>query len=297
VAPRLAISSDVLRQFDRLAFVSRRPARAGAGGEHASRRPAPSTDFIDYRPYQPGDDFRRVDWNVYGRLGSLQVKVTEGRERQDVLLVLDCSGSMAFGTPEKLSVAAELVAALAYIGAARSDAVRIACLGRPAASNWLWRPFGRRGRVAELLRELDALTPAGLVDLDSALSDCVTSDVPRGSLAVVVSDLLTPDGASAGLDALRARVADVSVVHLVSPEELEPQLSGEVVLVDEETSATLELGVSLDTLAAYRARLQAWLDARADDCLRRGMRYIRARTDRPLASLVLDDLRRGGLLR
>jgi uncharacterized protein (DUF58 family) len=297
VAPRLAISSDALRQFDRLAFVSRRPARAGTGGEHASRRPAPSTDFIDYRPYQPGDDFRRVDWNVYGRLGSLQVKVTEGRERSDVLLVLDCSGSMNFGSPEKLGVAADLVAALAYIGAAHFDAVRIACLGRPQTPNWLSRPLASRSRVPELLRQLSTLTPAGLVDLDSALSDCVTSDVPRGSLAVVISDLLTPDGAAGGLDTLRARVGDVSVIHLVSPEELEPRLSGEVELVDEETGASLELGVSLDTLAAYRARLQNWLDARADDCHRRGMRYIRVRTDRPLANLVMDDLRRGGLLR
>jgi uncharacterized protein (DUF58 family) len=299
VASRLAISSDALRQFERLAFVSRRRARAGTGGEHASRRPAPSTDFIDYRPYQPGDDFRRVDWNVYGRLGSLQVKVTEGRERLDVLLVLDCSGSMAFGTPDrsKLGVAAEVVAALAYIGAARSDAVRIACLGRPPTTNWLSRPFGRRSQVHDLLQQLSALTPAGLVDLDSAFAECATGDVPRSSLAVVVSDLLTPDGAAAGLEALRARVADVTVVHLVSPEELEPRLSGEVELVDEETGATLELGVSMDTLAAYRARLQVWLEARADDCRHRGMRYIRARTDRPLASLVMDDLRRGGLLR
>jgi hypothetical protein len=147
------------------------------------------------------------------------------------------------------------------------------------------------------LQQLSALTPAGLVDLDAALSECATRDVPRTSLAVVVSDLLTPDGASAGLDALRARVGDLAVVHLVSPDELEPRLSGEVELIDEETGATLELGVSQDTLAAYRARLQAWLDARADDCHRRGMRYIRARTDRPLASLVMDDLRSGGLLR
>ena len=76
----LAIPAETQRQLDRLTFVSRRPARAGTGGEHPSRRPAASTDFVDYRPYHPGDDFRRVDWNVYGRLGSLQVKLTEGHE-------------------------------------------------------------------------------------------------------------------------------------------------------------------------------------------------------------------------
>src|SRR5438874_10088749 len=117
----LTIAADAFKQFDRLSFVVRRPARAGLGGEHRSRRPSPSTDFVDYRPYQPGDDFRQIDWNVYGRLGSLQVKVTEGRERLDVVLVLDCSSSMAFGEPvRKIEYAAQLAAALGSVALARS---------------------------------------------------------------------------------------------------------------------------------------------------------------------------------
>src|SRR3954470_4724934 len=131
----LSIATESFGRYERLSFVSRDNARAGLGGEHRSRRPSASTDFVDYRPYQPGDDFRRIDWNVYGRLGSLQVKVTEGRQRLEVVLVLDCSSSMAAGTPDKLSFAADVVAALAYIGMARADSVRILCLGkdRPSA--------------------------------------------------------------------------------------------------------------------------------------------------------------------
>src|SRR5262252_10540392 len=102
------IATDTFGRFERLSFVSRRTALAGLGGEHRSRRRAPSTDFTDYRPYQPGDDFRRVDWNVYGRLGTLQVKLTEGRERLNVVLVLDCSSSMDFGEPSKLNFGAQL---------------------------------------------------------------------------------------------------------------------------------------------------------------------------------------------
>ena len=296
MATRDLIATDAFRQFDRLAFVSRAAARAGTGGEHVSRRPAPSTDFIDYRPYQPGDDFRRVDWNVYGRLGSLQVKVTEGRERLEVLLVLDCSGSMAFGAPSKLSLGAQLVGALAHVGAARSDLVRIAFVGEPQTP-WFARPLTRRSQVTQLTQQLSVRAPGGLVDLDAALADSASSPLARNSLAVVVSDLLTPDGAAAGLDALRTRVADVAVVHVVSTVELEPRLSGEVELVDAESGATLELGVSVDTLAAYRARYETWLENRAADCQRRGMRYMRVNTASPLASIVLDDLRRGGLLR
>jgi uncharacterized protein (DUF58 family) len=288
----VALPTETLRQFDRLAFVSRRSAQAGTGGEHVSRRPSPSSDFVDYRPYHPGDDFRRVDWNVYGRLGSLQVKVTEGRERLDVLLVLDCSSSMA---TDKLDFGAQIVLALGYIAAARADCVRITLLGQPSVSPW--RPFGRRSAVSELTRALSAVVPAGALNLDGALATCVPGDAPAATLAVVVSDLLTPDGVSRALDQLGARVADVAVVHVVSPDDLEPRVTGEVELLDAETGDTLELGVSQATLAAYRARFAAWLDAREQECRRRGRRYVRVTADRPIADVVLTDLRRGGLLR
>jgi len=297
VARKQPIQQDIFRQLDRLSFVSRRPARAGAGGEHVSRRPAPSTDFVDYRAYVPGDDFRRIDWNVYGRLGSLHVKVTEGRERLEVVLVLDCSSSMDYGDPGKLDFATQLVAALAYVGASRADGVRIACLSPVQPDGWRSGPFRRRARVPELVQQLSTLAPAGLVDINAGLAACIPPEVSGNSLVVVVSDLLTPGGSVGGLEAVRARVADVAVLHVVSPEELDPGLSGEVELIDAESGAAIELGVSLETLAAYRRRVAEWLDAREADCRRRGMRYIRVRTDQPVNVVVLDDLRRGGLVR
>ncbi|MBV9325776.1 MAG: DUF58 domain-containing protein [Chloroflexi bacterium] len=297
MARKQPIQQDIFRQLDRLSFVSRRPARAGAGGEHVSRRPAPSTDFVDYRAYVPGDDFRRIDWNVYGRLGSLHVKVTEGRERLEVVLVLDCSSSMDYGDPGKLDFATQLVAALAYVGASRADGVRIACLSPVQPDGWRSGPFRRRARVPELVQQLSTLAPAGLVDINAGLAACIPPEVSGNSLVVVVSDLLTPGGSVGGLEAVRARVADVAVLHVVSPEELDPGLSGEVELIDAESGAAIELGVSLETLAAYRRRVAEWLDAREADCRRRGMRYIRVRTDQPVNVVVLDDLRRGGLVR
>jgi uncharacterized protein (DUF58 family) len=290
------VRTETLRLFDKLTFVSRVPARAGAGGEHRARRPAPSTDFVDYRPYAPGDDFRRVDWNVYARLGSLQLKVTEGRERLDVFLVLDCSSSMDTGQPDKLEFAAQLVAALAYVGMARADQVRISCLSQPDQPR-LFGPFGRRARLPRLLQLLSGIAPAGPIDLDASLAACVTDATgSRPPLVVVVSDLLTPGGVVSGLQALQLQRTDVAVIHVVSPDESDPRISGEVELLDAESGEVLELGVSMETLAAYRARFAAWLEERASACRARGIRYTRVRTDRPLASVVLDDLRRGGLL-
>ncbi len=136
------LSTDLAR-FDRLAFVTRRPSRAGLGGEHASRRRAPSAEFVDYRPYVPGDDLRRVDWNVYGRLGALEVKLTEARERTELVFALDCSASMAWGTPDKFAAARQAAAALAYVGLARFDRVRIVRLGYSGAERSLGPVHGR----------------------------------------------------------------------------------------------------------------------------------------------------------
>lgn len=296
----VAIATDSFGRFDRLAFVSRGRARGGLGGEHRSRRRSPSTDFVDYRPYQPGDDFRRVDWNVFGRLGSLQVKVTEARERLDIVLVLDCSSSMAYGQPDKLGFAAQLVAALAYVGMARSDAVRIVCLGEQAASGGSGSgsgPFGRRARMPDLVRQLSQVAPAGWLDLNAGLSAAVP-DGAHQPLVVVVSDLLAPAGVARGLAALHARRdQDVVVLHVMSPDEVDPRLAGEVELIDGETNEVLEVGISLETLRAYRARMATWLDEREAECTTRGMRYARLMSDRPLASVVLDDLRSAGVLR
>ncbi len=289
----VSIPTESFSRFERLSFVPKQAARGGLGGEHRSRLRSPSTDYIDFRPYQPGDDFRRVDWNVYGRLGSLQVKLTEGRERLNVVIALDCSSSMDFGEPDKLTFAAQLVGALAYVGMARSDVVRIACLAPESRS---FGPFGRRGRMPELIRELSRIAPAGMLDVNQGLAACLT-DPARQPLVVVVSDLLAPNGAAAGLEALLARQADVVVLHVVSPDELNPRMSGELELIDAETNARLELGVSLETLAAYRARVAAWLDARQTECRSRGIRYVRTPTDRPLTAIVLDDLRRAGVVR
>jgi uncharacterized protein (DUF58 family) len=243
---------------------------------------------------------------VYGRLGSLHVKVTEGRERLDVVIVLDCSSSMDFGGTgrrgragnlSKLDFATQLAAALAYVGASRADAVRLACLSRAQPAGWRGGPFSRRARVPEVVEQLASVAPAGRIEVNAELAACIPREASSNSLVLVISDLLAPEGVSTGLDALRARVADVVVLHVVSPEEQDPDLSGEVELVDAESGRTLELGVSLATLEAYRQHFAAWLDGREAECRRRGLRYVRLSTDRPVNEVVLDDLRRGGLVR
>ena len=283
-----AISTEAFARFERLSFVPRRPTRAGLGGEHRSRRPSPSTDFVDYRPYQPGDDFRRVDWNVYGRLGSLQVKVTEGRERLDVVFFLDCSGSMALF--DKLEFSTQLVASLGYVALSRADRVHVRLLGQPSTGG----PWRGRARTGELVKALSAVVPVGAVELSANLEQSLPRDAVQ-PLVVVVSDLLAEDGVAQAWDALAA--VDAVVLQVVAPEELDPAFSGEVEIVDAESGAVLEIGASLETLDAYRARYRTWLEQQQVECERRGMRYVRVQTNRGVPTVVLEDLRRAGVLR
>jgi len=288
-----------LARFERLSFVIRQPATRGLGGEHASRRRAPSTDFVDYRAYAPGDDPRRVDWNVYGRLGSLQVKLTEARERLDLVLALDASASMAWGNPDKLVFAEQAVAALAYVGLARFDAVRVVPLGQEAGRRSLG-PIHGRSRFGEVARFLAAISqatsPAPRPSLRDHVAECLPG-IANGTLVVLVSDLLDPRGCGDALDALVGRGADVVVVHVVAPQELEPELLGELELVDAETGGTVNVGVSLSGRERYRERYGAWSREQAAQCAARGLRYVRVRTDTSIDALLLDALRRGRVLR
>jgi uncharacterized protein (DUF58 family) len=295
VALRIAQATEAFGRFDRLSLVARRTAHGGLGGEHRSRRRAASTDFVDHRPYQPGDDFRRVDWNVYGRLGSLQVKLTESREQLDLVLVLDCSASMAYGAADKLTFAAQLVATLGYVGLARSDSVRIVCL-RAGGEPLRLGPLRDRRRLPELVRFLTELQPGGSVDLESVLPTCVPREA-RQPLVIIVSDLLAATGIEPALDALAAQRVDTVVLHVLSQEEADPTMSGDVELIDAETGEVLELGANPATLELYRERYAAWLNDQESLCTSRGVRYSQIRSDREVPSVVLDDLRRAQVVR
>jgi uncharacterized protein (DUF58 family) len=296
----LELDEQTWRRFDGRSIVTRSAARAGLGGEHRSRVGTASTEFADYRAYQPGDDVRRVDWNVYGRLGSLQVKVTETRQRLELVLVLDCSSSMDYGAPDKLTWAARAAAGLARVGLQQADVVRVVCLGEQPRA---FGPVSGLQRFPELLRFMSAATPRGRIALDEQLTELRASLTSAGrgagTLVVMLSDLMTASvtGLEAALDALLRAGADVAIVHVLSPQEESPDPRGDVVLVDAESGETLRVGMNAAAVRRYQERLAGWRADIESTCVRRGLRYVRAGTGRPVESVLLDDLRRVQLLR
>ncbi len=278
-----------LLQLERLGLLMKQPVRGGLKGGRRSVKRGQSVEFADYRDYALGDDLRQLDWNVYARLERLFVKLFIEEEDVTITFLVDASPSMGFGRPQKLLFAKRAAAALGYIGLASEDRVVVTTLtGRTAR-----RQGGLRGsgRVLRLLANLSSIQPSdGPTDLVAAARRAGAMLSGRG-VVVLLSDLLDP-GADRVIRELAATGSELIVLHLLSPDELEPVLEGDLRLVDSETGDGIDVTVDLATIDAYKARLAAWQASLASLAAKRRAAYVPLSTDVPLADLVFAELRR-----
>ena len=282
-----------LRQLERLLVLMRSPVRGGLKGGRRSVKRGQSVEFTDYRDYTLGDDLRQLDWNVYARLERLFVKLFIEEEDVTVTLLVDASASMTAGQPPKLLFAKRAAAALGYIGLASEDRVTVSALtGRVARRRAAMRGSGR---IFRLLADLSSIEPAdGPTDLVAAARHAAAQLHGKG-VVILLSDLLDP-AADKVIRELAATGSELIVLHVLSPDELDPQLEGDLRLVDVETGDGVDVTVDLPTLDAYKARLSAWKAGFADLAAKRRASYVDLPSDANLADLMFNELRRRRVL-
>jgi uncharacterized protein (DUF58 family) len=278
-----------LRQLERLKVLMRAPVRGGLKGGRRSVKRGQSVEFADFRDYSIGDDLRQLDWNVLARLEKLFIKLYVEEEDVTITFLLDASASMASGAPEKLLFAKRAAAALGYLGLASEDRVAVSALGGRAARRQV--ALRGSGRVFRLLSALSAIGPAaGPTDLVAAARHAGAQLTGRG-VVVFISDLLDP-GADRVIRELAATGSELIVLHVLSPDELDPSIEGDLRLVDSESGDGIDVTIDLATLDGYKARLEAWQAAFADLAAKRRATYVPLSTAVPLADLVFAELRR-----
>jgi uncharacterized protein (DUF58 family) len=278
-----------LRQLERLGVLMKQPVRGGLKGGRRSVKRGQSVEFADFRDYTLGDDLRQLDWNVLARLEKLFVKLYVEEEDVTITFLIDASPSMAFGGPQKLLFAKRAAAALGYIALSGEDRVVTVALSGAQAR----RHSGLRGsgRVFRLLGNLSGIQPVdGPTNLVIAARHAAAMLSGRGVI-VLISDLLDP-GAERVIRELAAQGSDLIVLHVLSPDELDPQLEGDLRLVDSESGEGIDLTVDLAALDAYRTRLAAWQDGLAELATKRRASYVPLSSATPLADLVFAELRR-----
>jgi uncharacterized protein (DUF58 family) len=287
------VSEDLLRRIERLSLRIRRPLPGGPAGEHLGRGSSASIEFADHRPYSPGDDFRRIDWNALARLDELTIRVTESREDVGLYLILDCSSSMASGDGAKARLARQLAAGLGYLALNQLDVVRVYGIGDGMVSR---SPrFTGRKQGADVFRLLRNLPVTPATNLGAAFT-AFLADRPAQGLVLVLSDLLNVADYRGGLRRIVQAGFEVAVVHILSEAELNPKLWGDVELIDSETAETLKISMTLDTLSSYRRDLEHWQQDINDYCRSIGIRYVQIPAERSLDAILLGDFRRYGLL-
>ena len=284
--------SQFLKKLEYLSLVSRRVFRGSLLAQRRTKQFGSGIEFADHREYTPGDDLRYLDWNVYARHGELLLKRFQEEEDLHVYFLLDCSRSMAYGTPAKFDLARQVTAALAYIALADLDRIAIVAFADQVIADF---PLTRgKARILSLLDFLERLEPQGTdTDVTQAMQQFVRRKQRLG-LAVVVSDLFAPAGYDKGFDLLRHRRYEPHVVQLHDPREARPEMIGDVELLDIENSTTRKVTVTERNLITYRRLFDEYQEGVNRYCRNYGIGCMQATTDVSFDELVLRMMRAAG---
>lgn len=288
------LSPALLAQLERMELVSRKIFRGRMKGERRSKRKGQSVEFADFRNYVAGDDLRFIDWNMYARLDKLFLKLFMEEEDLHFYTLIDVSPSMQFGTPTKFRYAKQLAGALGYIGLCRADRVKIEALDGARNSN---APTLRgRSSLWQLVDYLENLESRTTVSMTEAVKAFCLRNTGKGIL-VLITDLMDKSGYEEALKYLVARDLDIYLIHVLSQEEIDPDIKGDLKLVDCEDQDIAEISVSQRLIDRYKQTLATFIEQAREFSSRRGIVYTMTSTERSVDRLVSRYLRQRGLVR
>lgn len=282
---------DFLKKLDQMAIRVRMLMNAGGGGNRKSRSKGSSVEFSDFREYAPGDDFRRIDWNAYGRFDRLFVKLFMEERESMVNLFVDGSRSMAFGEPEKSVMAAKLAGIIAYLALNNLDRVCLNLLtGQSLRSSEV---LSGKGRFDRCIRFLEEMAWEGAVDLNAAIRK---KELRSSGVSVILSDFFIPGGIEEAVKYLLYKKQEVVLLHILSPQELKPELEGQLRLLDSETLEARDVAITPVMLRQYETELGRFTGGLKEFAARVGAAYVQLSSAEPLEKAVFEDLTQTGFI-
>jgi hypothetical protein len=287
------LTPELLRRLEQFQLLAARRAKSSARGERRSKARGQSVEFADHRNYVPGDDFRYLDWNLYGRLEKLFLKLYEEERELPVRIFLDASESMGFGEPRQFDFARQIAAAVGYVALCGFDRVSVVPFPdnkEEAAVRGALRSVRGRKSTLNFFQNITQLTAGGTANLNEALRRGAL-EARQAGVAVVLSDFLDPAGYDAGLTALVGRGFQVNAVQILAPEELAPSTFGDLRLVDAETGNVQEVSFGRYRMASYQQMVQNFCQRLREFSQARGISFFMASSNTALEYLLLKQLR------
>jgi uncharacterized protein (DUF58 family) len=292
------IDAALMARIGQLDVVSRKIFTGKIQGERRSKRRGQSVEFADFRPYVHGDDLRFIDWNIFGRLDRLFLKIFLEEEDLSLVIAVDVSASMDWGDPNKMVFAQRLAMALGYIGLVNHNRVTIAAFGGEGGMQKISNLRGRR-KTAEMGKWILNLQSGNTGSFEESMKALALARQGRGVM-VVVSDFLLKEGYEKGLRYVAGRGYDLWCMQTLSPQEIDPSahgLVGDWRLTDAEDRDEAEVTASPGLVEQYRANLGAWCAGLRDFAIRRSIMHMVVDTSTEVDALLLEYLRQRGLVR
>jgi uncharacterized protein (DUF58 family) len=277
-----------LAQFAELRLRAPGAATSVQAGDRRSSFLGRGLEFADYREYDPGDDIRLIDWNVYLRLGQVLVRQFNEERSLSIKICVDCSASMNFGEPRKADVAGQLAAVVSTVALAHRDPVTLICYGgdrKPVKAKAV-----NLDGMAEVLHILERVEPHGSGDPYAQLAAQLAGRTDR---LFLISDLLAEtDAREQLLRLLAASSLHPVLLHVLGREELEPDLTDVSRVVDSETGEELVIKDGHGAEDEYREAIRQWLEEIHNRCRTLGIQYLQLTDADQLDAWIHGDLRR-----
>lgn len=285
----LVLEPRELRILEGVRFNPRNSFTGKVRGERITTKRGVSIEFSDYRDYSDGDDLRHLDWNVLARLEAPIVKTYRDEEDLAVYVLLDSSASMNFGEPSKFALAQKAAAACSLLALASGDALYLQSLGIRTAPPARMRGRGAYPQAANWIR---ACGSEGTVSLAQSIRQFAGSSV-RAGLVILITDGLEPEFPTA-IRTLGGRGHEVFLLQILSEEELNPDIEGDLKLIDAENGGSVELTANSFALKQYQAALRQHNEAAREAVLRIGGKFASIHSSDSLEDVFKTTFRKGG---
>ena len=288
------LSNETLARVERMRLRPNQRLTNRTRGEHAVGTGGAGIDFSDYRDYVAGDDIRYVDWNIFARLQRPYLKLYAHEEELHVVVLLDVSMSMA--SEAKFERARQLAAAFSTMALLGTE--RLSLFTGNGSGNRPAMLKSRSGRPAtrQVFEFLEGLEPVGDSTIDESIADALRTHRGRG-VAIVLSDFLTTGEVSRSFNLLSSAGLEIFAVQILGSSEIEPDLTGDVQLVDRETGRTLDVSSARELLDIYREHRFALQSYLSSQCRRRNGRFESISSAETLETILFETLLRRGWIR
>lgn len=261
---------------------------AGMSGSRKSTAKGNSVEFSDFREYMLGDDIRRIDWNAYGRMDKLFVKLFMEEKEGLFHIMLDCSKSMDYGEKKKSILARRIAAALSYIILNQLDRVYLTTI----KENQIKSTKGMTGRQSfqKILMELEHVTFEGATDLKTGI---MSKPYPSKGVVMIISDFFeeNQEQLEEMVKYLTYKKQEVVLIQTLAIEEVHPELEGTLRMIDMETNKEERITMSQKVLKQYEKTLYQFQNHLMHIAKKYQAQYLTMTTEDPLEKLLLEGIR------